>query len=49
MPPTEMTCAIPAAKLPEILVSIKQHADADAVVARYAAEDALRFAPTAGA
>jgi uncharacterized protein (DUF169 family) len=45
MAPTEMTCAIPAAKLPEILASIQQHAEADNIVARYAAEDALRFAP----
>jgi uncharacterized protein (DUF169 family) len=43
MAPTEMTCAIPAAKLPEIVASIQQHAEADNVVARYAAEDALRF------
>jgi uncharacterized protein (DUF169 family) len=45
MPPTEMTCAIPAAKLPEIVASIQEHAEADNIVARYAAEDALRFSP----
>ncbi|HEY7105348.1 MAG TPA: DUF169 domain-containing protein [Acidimicrobiia bacterium] len=44
MPPTEMTCALPASQLPNIVASIKQHADADATVARYAAEDARRFA-----
>jgi uncharacterized protein (DUF169 family) len=44
MPPTEMTCAIPAAKLPEILASIQRHAGADTTVAKYAAEDATRFA-----
>ena len=43
MPPTEMTCAIPAAKLPEIVASVQQHAGADSTVAKYAAEDALRF------
>jgi uncharacterized protein (DUF169 family) len=43
MPPTEMTCALPASQLPEILESIKQHADADSTVAHYAAEDARRF------
>jgi uncharacterized protein (DUF169 family) len=43
MPPTEMTCAIPAAKLPEILASIQQHSGADSAVAKYAADDALRF------
>jgi uncharacterized protein (DUF169 family) len=43
MSPTEMTCAIPAATLPEILASIRVHAGADTAVARYAADDALRF------
>ena len=43
MPPTEMTCALPASQLPEILDSIKRHADADTTVAQYAAEDARRF------
>jgi uncharacterized protein (DUF169 family) len=43
MPPTEMTCAIPAAQLPEIVASIQQHAAADNTVAKYAADDALRF------
>jgi hypothetical protein len=38
-----MTCAIPAAKLPEILASIQQHSSADNAVARYAADDATRF------
>ncbi|HEX9505889.1 MAG TPA: DUF169 domain-containing protein [Acidimicrobiia bacterium] len=48
MAPTEMTCAIPAAQLPEILASIQQHAEADNIVAHYAAEDALRFSSAAG-
>jgi uncharacterized protein (DUF169 family) len=43
MPPTEMTCALPASQLPEIVASIKRHADADNMVARYAADDARRF------
>jgi uncharacterized protein (DUF169 family) len=43
MPPTEMTCAIPASRLAEIVASVQQHAGADSIVAKYAAEDALRF------
>ena len=43
MPPTEMTCAIPAAQLSEIVASVQRHAGADSTVAKYAAEDALRF------
>ena len=43
MPPTEMTCALPASQLAEIVDSIKHHAAADAVVAHYAADDARRF------
>lgn len=39
----EMTCAIPADKLPEVLNAIRQNAHADTAVARYAAEDAKRF------
>ena len=44
MPATEMTCAIPAGRLPEILDAIETNAVADAAVARYAADDAQRFA-----
>jgi uncharacterized protein (DUF169 family) len=44
MPPTEMTCALPAAQLPEILASIIRNAVADGAVAKYAGEDARRFA-----
>ncbi len=44
MAPGEMTCAIPAEQMGEILESIQRHADADNVVAHYAAEDARRFA-----
>ncbi|MGH9003504.1 MAG: DUF169 domain-containing protein [Acidimicrobiia bacterium] len=44
MPPSEMTCAIPAAQLPEVVAAIARNAVADHAVARYAAEDAKRFA-----
>jgi uncharacterized protein (DUF169 family) len=44
MAPTEMTCALPAARLPEILASIVRNAGADSAVAKYAGEDAQRFA-----
>jgi hypothetical protein len=43
MPPTEMTCALPASQIADIVDSIKHHAAADAVVAHYAADDARRF------
>jgi uncharacterized protein (DUF169 family) len=44
MQPTEMTCALPAAKLGEILASIVRNAGADGAVAKYAGDDARRFA-----
>jgi len=44
MAATDMTCAIPAAKLSEVVAAIERNAVADAAVARYAAEDAQRFA-----
>jgi len=44
MPPTEMTCALPAAQLPGILASIVRNAGADGAVAKYAGDDARRFA-----
>ena len=37
MPSTEMTCAIPAAKLADLVESVRHTAEIDAVVARYAA------------
>jgi uncharacterized protein (DUF169 family) len=46
MPTTEMTCAIPASRLAEVLRAIETNAVADTAVARYAADDATRFAPT---
>ena len=44
MPATEMTCAIPSARLPEVLSALTTTAQADTTVARYAAQDAKRFA-----
>jgi uncharacterized protein (DUF169 family) len=46
MPATEMTCAIPAGKLAGVIAAIERNAVADTAVARYAADDATRFAPT---
>jgi uncharacterized protein (DUF169 family) len=43
MPSTEMTCAIPASRLAEVVDRIRATAATDSVVARYAAEDARRF------
>jgi len=42
-PPTEMTCAIPAAQLADVVASIQRNAVADNAVAQYAADDARRF------
>jgi uncharacterized protein (DUF169 family) len=39
----EMTCAIPARRLPEVLERLRSTARADRAVARYAADDAKRF------
>jgi hypothetical protein len=46
MSPTEMTCAIPALRLAEVVGAIQRNAAADNAVARYAAEDARRFGET---
>ncbi len=43
MPASEMTCAIPASRLEEIIERIRTNAHADTEVARYAAQDAQRF------
>jgi uncharacterized protein (DUF169 family) len=43
MASTDHTCAIPAARLGEVLEAIERTAETDAIVARYAAEDASRF------
>lgn len=39
----EMTCAIPAGKLNDVVEALQSTNDVDATVARYAAEDAARF------
>jgi uncharacterized protein (DUF169 family) len=44
MAATEMTCAIPATKVDEVITAIERNAVADAAVAHYAADDATRFA-----
>jgi uncharacterized protein (DUF169 family) len=43
MAATEMTCAIPASKVEDVLTAIERNAVADAAVAHYAADDAVRF------
>lgn len=44
MPSTDHTCAIPASRLAEVVDAVKTTAATDAVVMRYAAADAARFA-----
>jgi uncharacterized protein (DUF169 family) len=44
MPATETTCAIPGGLVEEVVSAIEDNAAADSAVARYAAEDATRFA-----
>src|SRR6202035_1951314 len=44
MTPDEMTCAIPAASFPSAVDAIERTGEIDTVVARYAAQDARRFA-----
>jgi uncharacterized protein (DUF169 family) len=44
MPATEMTIAIPATKVGDVIDAIERNAVADAAVARYASEDMQRFA-----
>lgn len=43
MPSTDHTCAIPASRLAEVVDAVQRTASTDAIVARYAAEDAARF------
>jgi hypothetical protein len=43
MPSTEVTCAIPAGRLLEVIDRVRATTLADATVAAYAAEDARRF------
>jgi uncharacterized protein (DUF169 family) len=44
MPATELTCAIPAPRLEEVAALVTASARTDTLVARYAADDATRFA-----
>ena len=44
MPAGEMTCALPAASLADAVAAVERAAAADTAVARYAAQDATRFA-----
>jgi uncharacterized protein (DUF169 family) len=48
MHPEEMTVAIPGSRLGEVVESVEHTAGVDNVVARYAAEDARRFASASG-
>jgi uncharacterized protein (DUF169 family) len=43
MPNTEVTCAIPAPRLPDVVDKLKTSCSADRTVAAYAAEDSRRF------
>lgn len=43
MQPHEMTCAIPAAQLADVVARVATTAEVDGVVAKYAADDARRF------
>jgi uncharacterized protein (DUF169 family) len=43
MQPHEMTCAIPAAQIADVVARVATTADVDNVVAKYAADDARRF------
>ncbi len=46
IPSTETTCAIPAAKLADVVAAVEATAAIDAQVAAYAAEDSRRFPTT---
>jgi uncharacterized protein (DUF169 family) len=43
MPSTDLTCAIPAAQLPQVVERLDATAKIDATVARYAGDDSRRF------
>jgi uncharacterized protein (DUF169 family) len=43
MQPDEMTCALPAGQLAEIVDAVRRTAEIDTVVAKYAANDARKF------
>jgi hypothetical protein len=44
MTPDEMTCALPAGQLAGIVEAVERAAGIDTTVAKYAANDARRFA-----
>jgi uncharacterized protein (DUF169 family) len=44
LPNSQMTCAIPAQRLAEVVARLQTTCQADTAVATYAAEDAHRFA-----
>ncbi len=44
MRPDEMTCALPGSRLAEVTAAVERTAAIDTVVAKYAADDARRFA-----
>jgi uncharacterized protein (DUF169 family) len=44
MPSGEMSCAIPAGKLGEVVAAVRRNAEVERTVAAYAAADAARFA-----
>jgi hypothetical protein len=44
LPNSQMTCALPASRSPEVVERLKATCAADTTVAAYAAEDARRFA-----
>jgi uncharacterized protein (DUF169 family) len=43
MDPSDMTCAIPGARLAEVVTALERSATADGIVMEYAASDAARF------
>jgi len=47
MPATELACALPGSRLDELVDAIERAAAIDANVARYAGDDAARFATVA--
>lgn len=44
MPASDNTCAVPASRLGEVVEALERTAATDSIVAKYAAEDARRFA-----
>jgi uncharacterized protein (DUF169 family) len=44
MPASDSTCAVPASRLTEVVEALERTAAIDSIVAKYAAEDARRFA-----